>query len=53
MSKRIGISDHENEDHTAAFISDGDGIQRRIWVIAAGAADPAEATAEDIIFEEQ
>jgi hypothetical protein len=34
-------------------ISDGDGTERQIWVIAAGASDPAGADPEDIIFEEQ
>jgi hypothetical protein len=34
-------------------ISDGDGTERQIWVIASGASDPSGADAEDIIFEEQ
>lgn len=46
-------ADHDNADHTEAFVFDGDGVERRIWVIAAGAADPADATADDLIFEEQ
>lgn len=33
-------------------ITDGDGVDRQIWVIANGAADPADATADDLIFEE-
>lgn len=44
---------HGDSAHTPEYINDGDGIKRRIWVIAAGASDPAGATAEDIIFEEQ
>lgn len=36
-----------------APLTDGDGVDRQIWVIAAGAADPADATADDLIFEEQ
>lgn len=36
-----------------APVTDGDSIERQIWVIAAGAADPAGADPEDIIFEEQ
>jgi hypothetical protein len=34
-------------------VSDGDGTERQIYVIANGASDPAEADAEDIIFEEE
>jgi len=34
-------------------VSDGDGTERQIWVIANGASDPAEAAPEDIIFEEE
>jgi hypothetical protein len=34
-------------------VSDGDGIERQLWVIASGASDPSGADAEDIIFEEQ
>lgn len=34
-------------------VTDGDGTERNIWVIANGASDPAGATAEDIIFEKQ
>lgn len=34
-------------------ITDGDGTDRQIWVIAAGASDPAGAAPEDIIFERE
>lgn len=34
-------------------VSDGDGTERQIWVIANGASDPADANPEDIIFEEE
>ena len=34
-------------------LSDGDGTERQIWVIANGASDPAGADPEDIIFEEE
>lgn len=34
-------------------IADGDGTERTFWVIAAGAADPAGAGANDIILEKQ
>ena len=34
-------------------ISDGDGTERQIWVIANGASDPSGADPEDIIFEEE
>ncbi len=34
-------------------VSDGDGVERQVWIIANGASDPAGADAEDIIFEEQ
>lgn len=44
---------HGNEAHSEAFAFDGDGVQRRIWVIAAGAADPADAGPDDLIFEEE
>lgn len=37
----------------AATITDGDGVDREIWVVAAGGSDPAGADPEDIIFEEQ
>jgi hypothetical protein len=37
----------------SAVVSDGDGVDRQIWVIANGASDPAGADAEDIIFEEE
>ena len=33
-------------------LSEGDGIERRIWVIESGADDPEEAEDEDLIFEE-
>jgi hypothetical protein len=34
-------------------VTDGDGTDRRVWVIANGASDPSGAAAEDIIFEEE
>jgi len=34
-------------------VTDGDGTDRRVWVIASGASDPAGASAEDLIFEEE
>lgn len=34
-------------------VTDGDGVDREIWVIANGASDPSGADAEDIIFEEE
>lgn len=34
-------------------ISDGDGTERQIWVIANGASDPTGADPEDIIFERE
>jgi hypothetical protein len=34
-------------------VTDGDGTERNIWVIANGASDPSGASAEDIIFEEE
>jgi len=34
-------------------LSDGDGTERQVWVIANGASDPAGADPEDIIFEEE
>lgn len=34
-------------------VSDGDGTERQIYVIANGASDPAGADPEDIIFEEE
>lgn len=39
--------------NSAGPITDGDGVERHIWVIAAGAADPAGAGPDDLIFEEQ
>jgi len=33
-------------------VVDGDSTERRIWVIPNGASDPAGATADDLIFEE-
>lgn len=44
---------HANGAHSEVFVFDGDGTQRRIWVIANGASDPDDATADDIIFEEE
>jgi hypothetical protein len=44
---------HDNAAHSLTFVSDGDGTERQIWVIANGASDPAGADPEDIIFEEQ
>ena len=34
-------------------LSDGDGTERQVWIIANGASDPAGADPEDIIFEEE
>jgi hypothetical protein len=34
-------------------ISDGDGTERQIWIIANGASDPAGADPEDLIYEEE
>ena len=34
-------------------LSDGDGTERQIWVIANGASDPTGADPEDIIFERE
>jgi len=34
-----------------ALIEDGDGTERQVFVIAAGASDPAAAGADDIILE--
>lgn len=47
------VSDHDNSAHTEAFVSDGDGTERQIWVIANGASDPSGAAPDDIIFEEE
>lgn len=46
-------AEHDNTSHSAAFLNDGDGVERTVWVIAAGASDPAGADPEDIIFEEE
>lgn len=45
--------EHNNAAHSATYVSDGDGAERQIWVIAAGASDPAEAGPDDLIFEEE
>ena len=45
-------ANHDNTAHSLTFVSDGDGTERQIWVIANGASDPAGADPEDIIFEE-
>ena len=34
-------------------LTDGDGTERRIWLIEEGADDPDGATDEDLIFEEE
>ncbi|MFP4218808.1 MAG: hypothetical protein ACLFR6_08235 [Salinarchaeum sp.] len=34
-------------------LSDGDGTERQIWVIANDASDPSDASDDDIIFEEE
>jgi len=34
-----------------APVTEGDGVDRQLWVIANGAADPAGADPEDLIFE--
>lgn len=39
--------------NNAGPVTDGDGVERHIWVIAAGAANPAGAGPNDIIFERQ
>lgn len=44
---------HDSNDHSDDYVFDGDGAGRDIYVIAAGASDPADATAEDLIFEEE
>jgi hypothetical protein len=36
-----------------APVTDGDAVDRQLWVIANGASDPALADDEDIIFEEE
>jgi len=36
-----------------APVTDGDEIDRQVWVIANGASDPSGADPEDIIFEEE
>lgn len=37
----------------SAFLADGDGVDREIWVIPNGASDPAGAGPDDLIFEEE
>jgi hypothetical protein len=46
-------TNHDNTEHSLTFVSDGDGIERQIWIIANGASDPAGAGTEDIILEEE
>lgn len=53
MARSIGIPEHDNDDHREQYIPDGDGVERETWVIEAGAADPAEAAPEDLIFEKE
>jgi len=44
---------HTDSLNNGGPISDGDGTERQIWIIANGASDPAGADPEDIIFEEE
>ena len=47
----IGVyAGHLND---GGVLSEGDGVERRLWVIAEGAGDPDDASAEDLIFEEE
>lgn len=46
-------AEHDNDAHSLAFLSDGDGVRRQVWLIPAGADDPEEADPEDIILEEE
>lgn len=46
-------AEHGNDAHSVAFLSDGDGVERDVWLISAGADDPEEAGPEDIILEEE
>lgn len=56
-----GSTTRENDNASPTFnsvngggpISDGDGIERQIWVIESGASDPVDADAEDIILEKE
>lgn len=53
MARRIGIPEHDNDDHREQYVPDGDGVDRRIWIIEAGADEPAEAADQDLIFEKE
>lgn len=44
---------HGDSAHSLAYLDDGDGVKRRVWVIASGASDPAGAGVNDLIFEEE
>lgn len=46
-------AEHDNADHSEAFIADGDGTSRDYYVIDAGAGDPSGAGPDDLIFERE
>lgn len=55
---RVGASDEPLDVYAESIngggpVTDGDDTERNIWIIANGASDPADATAEDLIFEEE
>lgn len=39
--------------NSGGTVTDGDGTERQVWIIASGASDPSGADPEDLIFEEQ
>lgn len=41
-----------NSVNSGGPVSDGDGTERKVWVIANGASDPAGASNDDLILEE-
>ena len=41
--------EHSNNAHSLAFVSDGDGVERQIWVSADGTV-PAGADPDDIVL---
>ena len=45
--------DVQGELNGGGPLSDGDGTERQLWVIANGASDPSGADPEDLIFEEE
>lgn len=53
VNTNTASSSHDNTDHSVPFVTDGNGVERKVWVIAAGAADPAGAGPDDIIFEKE